>query len=590
MAFRTRMPAVAGPAGRAGWLFASLRGFRASWLPGDAIAAMTLAAIAIPEQLATARLVGMPPMSGLFAFAAGSIACAAFGANRFMSVGADSTIAPIMAATLASIAAAGGAHYESTAAALAVLVGVALLLTHPLRLGWIADLLSIPVTTGFLAGISVHIIAGQLPTILGVEAPPGNLLVGLAHTAREVPHANPYPVAIALGVIAVSLLAARLNERIPGALLGLVASGLAVWLLALDRHGVSVLGALPIALPNFTLSFSTWSDFTRLLPLALIVALVCMMQTAAVVQSFPSDPDLQEDVSRDFAAVGAGSVLAALLGAFAVNSSPPRTAVVAESGGRSQLSGLLAVGFVAALALLAADTFAFVPHAALSGVLVFIAMRIFRLSVMRQIYRRNRHEILLVIASAALVVVLPIETGVSMSIVLSLLHSIYIIARPYCAELARVPGTTVWWTVAKGEVGEHEPGVLVFAFAAPINFINANYLVGKLMDAIAAMTVPCRLVVIEANGVIDVDFTGSQIMQRAIATLRRNNIDVAVARLESERGRQAAVRTGLIDALGADHVFRSVEEAIRADASCGPGHDRGVGRGGDASCYPKVKS
>src|SRR5262249_10460715 len=141
---------------RSGWVFASLRGYNPSWLSGDAIAAVTLAAITIPEQLATARLVGMPPMAGLLAFAAGSLLYAAFGANRFTSVGADSTIAPIMAGGLAAMTATGSAAYAGLAAVLALLIGIALLLARPLRLGWIADLLSIPVTTGFLAGISIH--------------------------------------------------------------------------------------------------------------------------------------------------------------------------------------------------------------------------------------------------------------------------------------------------------------------------------------------------------------------------------------------------------------------------------------------------
>jgi sulfate permease, SulP family len=554
---------MASSAGRVGWLFPSLHGFSASWLPGDAIAAMTLAAIAIPEQLATARLAGMPPMSGLFAFAAASLAFAAFGANRFMSVGADSTIAPIMAATLGGIAAAGTAHYAGIAAALALLVGVILLLASPLRLGWIADLLSIPVTVGFLAGISVHIIVAQLPTVLGIEAPPSGVIGRLAGIAQQLPRANPYPAAIGLGVLAVSLLAERLNARIPGALIGLAISGLAVWQLELVQRGVPVLGALPIAPPAITLSWPSWSEFTRLLPLSLIVALVCMVQTAAVLQSFPSGPSRQENVSRDFAAVGAGNILAALAGAFAVDASPPRTAVVAESGGRSQLASLLAIAIVAVLILLAGDAFAFVPQAALSGVLVFIGIRIFRVSLMRRIYQRSPREILLVVASAAFVVMLPIETGVSMSIVLSLLHSIYIIARPNCTELARVPGTTIWWTLGKGEAAEYEPGVLVFALGAPVNFINANYLCGKLMAAVAAKAPPCRLVVIEANGVIDVDYTGSQIFRRAIGELHRRKIDVAVARLESERAKETAARTGLINTLGAGHVFQSVDEAIR---------------------------
>jgi len=160
--------------------------------------------------------------------------------------------------------------------------------------------------------------------------------------------------------------------------------------------------------------------------------------------------------------------------------------------------------------------------------------------------------------------VMPIDIGVSMSIVLSLLHSVYIVARPRCGVLARVPVTTVWWSLAKGGRGEQEPGVLVFAFGAPLSFINARYLVARLMEAVAAQKPPCRLVVIEANGVIDVDFTGSQILQQAIAELRERHITVAIARMESERAREAAERSGLIDALGPGRVFRSVEEALRS--------------------------
>ena len=554
--------AMADASERVRW-FASLRGLKASWLPGDAIAALTLAAIAIPEQLATARLVGMPPMCGLLAFAAGSLAFATFGTNRLMSVGADSTIAPIMAATLAGMAAVGTPHYTSLIAALALLVGIVLLLCGPLRLGWIADLLSIPVTTGFLAGVSVHIIVGQLPTVLGVTTARGSPVHEVAELVRQLSDANPYSASIGFGVLVLCLLSERINHRIPGALLALVLSGLAVWQLDLAHRGVRTLGALPMALPARMLTIPSWSEFTHLLPLSLVVALVCVIQTAAVVQSFPSGSGANDSVDRDFAAVGAGSILAALLGSFAVNSSPPRTAVVAESGGRSQLCGLLAIGIVAALVLVAANAFAYVPHAALSGVLVFIGMRIFHIPAMRRIYQRSPWEILLVVASVLWVVTMPIAVGVSMSIVLSLLQSIYIIARPRCSELARVPGTTVWWTQEKEKTGEHEAGVLVFALGAPLNFINARYLIAKMRRSIATQPSPCRLVVIESSGVIDIDFTGSQLLQKAVDDLRGHGIDVAVARLESERASRAAERTGLIDVISTQNVFRSVEEAIR---------------------------
>jgi len=177
---------------------------------------------------------------------------------------------------------------------------------------------------------------------------------------------------------------------------------------------------------------------------------------------------------------------------------------------------------------------------------------------------RGGSEILLVLASAGLVVALPVQTGVAMSIGLSLLNSLYIVARPESSVLARVPGTTVWWNLPPGAHDEHEPGVLVFAPGAPINFTNAYYVLGKLRDAIGKMPENCRLVVIEANGVINFDFTGTEILQQEIADLRSQGIDIMLARLESESAQQAAARTGLLAALGEDHLFLSVEDAVQA--------------------------
>ena len=337
-----------------------------------------------------------------------------------------------------------------------------------------------------------------------------------------------------------------------------------MWWFGFDHSQVAVLGALPLTPPTIALSLPAWGEFTQLLQLAVTVALVCMMQTAAVVRSYPSDPTQEENVSRDFAGVGAGSILAGLLGSFAVDASPPSTAAVVELGGRTQACSLLAILIIAAIALFAGSLFSYVPEAALAGVLMFIALRICRVDTMRRIYRNGGVEILLVIASAALVVIMPIQAGVAMSIGLSLLYSLYIVARPDSAVLERVPGTTVWWNLPKEAHGEHEPGVLVFAPGAPINFTNAYYIRAKLQAAIAKLPEPCRLVVIEANGVINFDFTGADILQQTITELRSQGIDVVLARMELEIAQHAAERSGLLTLLGPNHVFRSVEDAIQA--------------------------
>jgi sulfate permease, SulP family len=547
-----------------GWFFSSLRGYRIEWLPRDLVAGLMLSAIAIPGQLATARLAGMPPQTGLYAFAAGSLAFAAFGANRFMSVAADSTIAPIFAGGLAAIAVAGSANYAEMATLLALMVGIVLVAVGVLRAGWLATLLSIPVTTGFLAGISVHIIVGELPTLLGVSEEHGHVLVRFVHVLSRIPEANPYALALGAGVLIVTMGTARISSRVPGALIGLVGAGLAVALFHLDARGVSVLGALSLPLPHVAVpTLPDMDQLSGMVQLALVVAMVCIMQTAAVASTFPSDQGKPDNVSRNFAGVGAGCILAGLIGSFAVDASPPSTAIVRESGGRSQIASLTAVVLMIALAIVAAGLMAYVPHAALSGILVYIALRIFRVDEMTRIYRCSGSEILLVAVSAGLVIALPIETGMLLAIVLSFVHSLYIVARPFCVELARVPGSTVWWPPDAGAQGEHEPGVLVFAPAAPLNFTNAERICGEIRSAIAAQRPPVKLLVVEANAIIDIDYTGSQILLRTVAELVATDIIIALARLSDERAQAQAHRTGLIKAIGPDHVFKSVEEAVR---------------------------
>ena len=546
------------------WLFASLRGYRMGWLPRDLVAGLMLATIAIPGQIATARLAGMPPETGIYAFVAGSLAFAAFGANRFMSVAADSTIAPIFAGGLASPAALGSPRYADLVILLALMVGAILVVIGLLRAGWLATLLSIPVTTGFLAGIAIHIAVGELPTLLGIPEARGPLVVRLFHLLGRVGESNLWTLAIGAGVLAITLGMARISSKIPGALLGIVAAGLAATLLDLESRGVTLLPPLSVVFPYPALpSVPAARELGQLVPLALIVAMVCIMQTSAVASAFPSEQDRPDDASCDFAGVGAGSIAAGLMGSFCVDASPPSTAVVAESGGRSQVAALTAVALMTVLFVIAAGLMAYVPQAALSGVLLYIALKIFRLEEMIRIWKRGGAEIVLVAASAVLVVALPIETGMLLAIVLSFVNSLYAVARPYCAQLGRVPGSTVWWPPGHDEQSEQVAGVLVFATAAPLTFTNAQYISDRIMEALARAREPVKLLVIEASGMIDIDYTGSQILQQTIAALRARAIDVAIARLSDPRAQEEAERTGLMAVLGPGRVFKSVEEAVR---------------------------
>jgi len=547
-------------------VFRSLANYRFSFLSRDLFAGLTLAAIAIPEQMATARLGGFAPQIGFFAFVAGSLAFAAFGSNRFLSSGADSTITPIFAGGLAALAATGSPDYATLAAALALMVGLMLTAAGIFRLGWIADLLSTPVTIGFLTGISVHILISQLPGILGLPAPDGPMLQRFATLAEHLGNANGFTLVLGLGVLAIIALSEQIDARIPGALIGLALASAAVVLLRLEDRGVSVLGAISVEMPALAIPVVSVERLTSLLSLGLIISVVTMVQTAATTRSFPTDPNEPPDVNRDFIGVGIGSIFSGVIGAFPVDASPPRTAVVSETGGRSQIAGLAAVAIVVALLAFGTSLLHRIPNAALGGVLLFVALRIIRLRQIVTVFRQSLGEFLLILVTAAGIIVLPIEQGVGLGIALSLLHGIWSTTRARVRPFERVAGTSIWWPASPNLPGEQEAGVIVAGFQAPLSFLNAYDFRRDILAALKSSPQKVRLLVLEATGIVEIDFTAAQVLIDIIRQCHADGVDFAIARLESERAQDALVRFGIEALLGPDHQFHSVEEAIRARA------------------------
>ena len=542
----------------------SLRGYRPSYITHDLVAGLTLVAIAIPEQLATARLGGFSPQIGFFAFLAGSLAFALFGSNRFLSSGADSTITPIFASSLALLAASGSPDYAALAGVLALMVGVVLVVGGIFRLGWIADLLSIPVTVGFLTGISIHILISQLPAILGLPTPTGPMLQRLATLAGQLPHANLFTLGIGIAVLALVAVSERIDVRIPGALIGLIAAAAAVIFLNLEGRGVAVLGDIPGTLPKLVVPDIPIGRWLQLVPLALIIAIIVMVQTAATTRSFLSDKSQPPDVDRDFVGVGAGSIFSGLIGGFPVNASPPRTAIVAETGGKSQLAVLVAAAIILGLLAFGGSLLHHVPQAALGGVLLFVAMRIIRVGQIIAISRQSLGELLLVAATAAAIIVLPIEQGVAIGITLSLLHGIWSTTRAHLTVYERVPGTSIWWPSNRHIPGETEPNVVVAGFQAPLSFLNAYQFRRDVTALLQSSVQPPHLIVLEATGIVEIDFTAAQILSDTINACRAAGTGFAIARLESERAQQAIEKFGIDELLETKRPFHSVEEAIRA--------------------------
>jgi high affinity sulfate transporter 1 len=543
-------------------VFVSLHGYQRAWASADLVAGLTLLVIAVPEQLATSRLAGMPPVTGFYAFIAGSVLFALLGSNPQMSVGGDSTIAPLFAVGVSALAVTGSSHYVDLVAILAVMVGLIVMLVSILRLGWLAEFLSTPIVTGFLSGVAVIIIVHQLPDFLGLPPTGGSNLHRISYVFTHLDEINGWTLGIGLGVLAVMFVCARLNRRIPGALIGLVGSTALVVVLNLQAHGVVVLGTFPTGAPHLGLTGLSWSTLGNLAPLAAVVALVVLTQTAATTRGFADQGGYDVDAGRDFLGVGAGSVVAGLVGSFPVNASPPRTGAVATAGGRTQ-AGALGAALAVLLLIPAADVLRDVPLATLAAILIFVAIRLFNPGDLVAIARFDPFEFGLTAITLLTVVLIGVEQGIGVAVGLSILDRIRLSAQPQLHVLGRMPGTTSWAPLSPDFPATALPGVLVLLFATPLWFANAVHFREEVARALAHAPGTTRVLVLDTIGMSDVDFTGARALGQVLTACERQHIVFGIARV-GDHAHVMLERSGLAQRIGEDHFFPTVDGAVTA--------------------------
>ena len=541
-------------------LLSSLRGYQRDWLNADVTAGLTLLAIALPEQLATSRLAGMPPVTGFYAFIAGTLLFALLGSNPQMSVGADSTIAPLFAAGVVGLAALGSPHYVQLVSILAVMVGLIVMLVSILRLGWIADFLSTPITTGFLSGVAVIIVIHQLPDFLGLPPTTGSDQHRFVYVVTHLSEVQGGAIAMGLGVLAVVIVSIRINKRIPGGLVALVGSIVLVHVFDLQAHGVPVLGTVHSGAPNFGLSGLSWTALSNLAPLAAVVALVVITQTAATTRAFAEQGGYDIDAGQDFLAVGAGSVLAGLVGSFPVDASPPRTGAVVSAGGRTQ-AGALGAAAVVLLLIPVAGVLKDVPLSMLAAVLIFVAVRLFKWRDLRTIARFDVLEFGLAAVTLLVVVMVGVEQGIAVAVGLAILDRIRLTARPQLHRLGQVPGTTSWAPLSEDSDAVPEPGLLVLLFATPLWFANAVHFREEVEHALSEAGSTTQVLVLDTIGMTDLDFTGTRALSQVLDRCEREHITFGLARA-GDHVRRSLERSGLMQRIGVDHCYSTVGAAV----------------------------
>jgi MFS superfamily sulfate permease-like transporter len=537
----------------------TFRGVTRANYAGQLLAGVTLLAIAIPEQLATSQLAGVPAFIALIAFITATLVFVFVGSNPIVSVGADSTIAPLFAVVLIRLAPVSTTLYFELVAATAVVTGLAVLAVGLLKLGWIADFLSLPIVTGFLCGIGVIIFVHQLPSALGTPSGGTSVVQRTDWIVHHLAHVSAWSIALALGTLVVMLVGEKINARLPWALAAIAISTILCVALSLENHGVTELGSVHVGPPTWRLHWLSSGQWGVVLTTAVTLVIVILSQTAATTRTAADDLGVDTNISRDFVGVGLANVACGLVGAFPVDASPARTTVSRLAGGSTKLVGLTAA--VLALVLSPLGTYAHtIPLAALAGVLFFVASRLIKVELLKKIWRANRIEFLFAAISALGVIFIGVEQGIAIAVGLAVLDQTWRSARPHMVVLGRRDGTTSWEPLGEAGVSivDH---ALVALFDNDLFFANAGIFRRDLHQLLAKYPATEHFV-FDAVAMAEIDFTGMTILSQVVGDLEKDHVTMAFARVNT--GVKKTLATSFDPAIQKIPIYESVDQAVVA--------------------------
>ena len=505
-----------------------LNGYQKSWLRGDVVAGITVAAIAIPESLGYAKIAGLPIQTGLYCALLPALMFALIGSSRQLVVGADSATAALVAAGAGLVAAQGTAEYASAVGVLAILTAVFLLLFAVAKLEFLADLISQPVLAGFLSGVGVSLIIGNLSGMLGVPAS-GSTWDKLTQTLSELDQANWTTAALAFGTVIVMLGLEERMPKLPAALVSLTLFSVVAVVIDAAASGVESVGAIPAGLPGFTVPEFQSGEFATLAASAFSIAVVILAQSAAVARSFAQKNGYTDSVKGDLVGLSAANLASAFTSGFAINGSPPRTAAGDSSGSKGQVVNIAMAVTVALVLLFLTGLFEYIPSGVLDAVVFTIGIKLVKVGTLRAVGRTSRPEFLVAIVTLLAVAFVGVEQGIFLAIILSLIDRLRRQYHPHDAVLLS-DGKVI--PRLESRVKLPAPGqlddVLVYRFNAPLFFENATFFGERVRAELARTETPVKVLVIDAAAMPDIDYTGAQTLAELGRELRGTGAELVL--------------------------------------------------------------
>lgn len=555
---------------------ASLSHYDRRWLRADVVAGLTVGAMLVPQSMAYAELAGLPPEAGFFTALLPPIAYALFGSSRHLGVGPEPGTAVLAASGVAALSAGDATRYASLMAALAALTGVFAIAAAFLRLGFLAQLLSKPVLVGYITGVGLTLLSSQIGKFTGVPIKSGEFFPRVWELLRGLQSVQPATLTVAIVSLVALLLIKKKAPRVPGALVVMTLGTICVSVFGLDRQGVRLVGTIQGSLPTLHSPIVPWRDVLALTPTALGIALVGYTDNVLTARSIAAKRGYRIDADQELAALGAINLSSAILGGFPVSSSASRTAVPASLGSRTQLVGVVASAFVVATLLLLAPALARVPQPCLAALIVAAAVAIIDLDGYRSLWKVSKTEFVLAVVAALGVMVFDLLTGVLLAIGLSVLVTFAKITVPHDAVLVRADDLDGWVDpdLLRSDLVLQPPvhkkttretskfeRLLVYRFDAPLFFANSERFRERLELMLERNPGAEDWVVLDFEGVGDVDATGLEMLALLAQDLRARDMTVAVARA-NDRALDGLRRAALVGDDGFV-VFATINSAVR---------------------------
>ena len=565
-------------------MFSGLQGMKWDDLPSEISAGITLAALIIPLNIGYAQVAGLPPVFGLYAGIIPLAVFALFTSSRHVVGSPDAPISAIMGAMLIGFAPIGDPVRVQYALALALMCGLLFFVFWLFRLAFLANFLSRAVLAGFITGLGIEVLTNQARRVLGVvhtadvtgltamaeqlhetmatSVKSTGYFVELLALFESIPHANLYSVAIGLGTFIIVRVMKKHAPRAPAALIALILMTVTVAVLGLDQKGVKVLGAMPSGLPSLTLPNVSLADYLRLLPGAMAVVGITLCEALLLVRNCSRKHNTKADGDQVLFAYGMTSIASGFTGSLVSGPSASRTAAVDVSGSRTQLSSLVAAAAVALVMVFFTEELAYLPTAALAGVVASAVLNLIEVEELRELWQMRRSEFWIAVVCLLSVLVFGPLQAVTIAFLLATIDLLRRAARPGTWVLQEAPDGSHF---VPGETGQASDtsGIIIYRFGAPLYFANATVFEEEVEKLVTQAATPVKWFVLDAEAMVDIDTTGEQTLHQVLTWLAKRGVTVALSRANQSTA-ALLVQYHLLELIGENRLYPTNRHAIAA--------------------------